>query len=337
VEFATYLFGVRLSPRLEAMEAHESERFPTGRRETLKRALNREMGKRFEGLFPGTTVDFENPDLAFLVDLAKGTVSVRIASVFVYGRYRKLVRGIPQTRWPCRRCGGRGCRACNNTGKQYPESVQEWISPPFVDVAGAEESRFHGAGREDIDARMLDGGRPFVLELRRPRRRSLDLVSLRERVNRSARGRVEISRLAIARRATVELVKQTEARKRYVAGVEFARPIDEAALSDALDFLERGIAQRTPRRVAHRRADRVRIRRLFEAKGELLDPRHARIELATEGGLYVKELVSGDEGRTEPSLAARLETDAVVQKLDVVEVNSPQFPDEAVDIAERFS
>ena len=30
---------------------------------------------------------------------------------------------------------------------------------------GATASKFHSAGREDIDVRMLGGGRPFVLEL----------------------------------------------------------------------------------------------------------------------------------------------------------------------------
>ena len=30
------------------------------------------------------------------------------------------------------------------------------------------ETSFHAGGREDIDVRMLQGGRPFVLELKSP-------------------------------------------------------------------------------------------------------------------------------------------------------------------------
>ena len=337
LEFSTYLFGVRLSPRLEAMDAHFAERFPTGRHEALKRAFNRETGKRFERLCPGTTLDLENPHLHFLIDLAKDDLSLRIGSVFVYGRYRKLVRGIPQTRWPCRRCRGRGCPTCGGTGKQYPESVEEWVAAPFVEATGAGEERFHGAGREDIDARMLGAGRPFVLELRAPKGRTLDLEGLREAVNRSAAGRVEISRLAFAHRGTVELVKETEARKRYFAKVEFEGSVRDGAFAEALRFLVGRVAQRTPHRVAHRRADRVRIRQLYEATGRLVDPRHAEIELQTEGGLYVKELVSGDDDRTNPSLTERLGVAARVTELDVVDVASAGFPDATVDIEERFS
>ncbi|HIP57312.1 MAG TPA: tRNA pseudouridine(54/55) synthase Pus10, partial [Ignisphaera aggregans] len=39
-----------------------------------------------------------------------------------------------------------------------------------------------------------------------------------------------------------------------------------------------------------------------------------------EGGLYVKELVSGDQGRTTPSFSEVLGTEALCVELDVVYV-----------------
>ena len=39
-----------------------------------------------------------------------------------------------------------------------------------------------------------------------------------------------------------------------------------------------------------------------------------------DAGLYIKELVSGDEGRTEPSLAGLLGVEARVTELDIVDV-----------------
>lgn len=338
-EFETYLFGVRLSPRLVEMEAHFGERFATGEAEPLKHAFNREVGKCFERRFPGTTVSFDDPHASFLIDLARDKVTAHIASVFVYGRYRKLVRGIPQTRWPCRRCRGRGCEACGNTGKQYSESVEELIAPPFVEAAMAEGERFHGAGREDIDARMLGRGRPFVLELLSPRRRQLDLDELGASVNGAPEGKVEVSGLTLVRRSTVELVKETKARKRYRALVQFEGAVDSEAFTPALESLVGEIEQQTPRRVLHRRSDLLRKRKVFDATGKLLGPTQAEIELATEGGLYVKELVSGDGGRTAPNLAERVGVAASVSELDVIEVVSLAFPDaspEALDIADEL-
>jgi len=327
VQFRTYLFGVRLSPRLREMERLFLERFSTGAEEPLKHAFNREVGKRFEEGLSGVTVDFSNPHLSFLIDLEKETIALRIASLYIYGRYRKLIRGIPQTKWPCRKCRGKGCEGCNFTGKQYPESVEELIAPPLVNAAQASSFSLHGAGREDIDARMLGEGRPFVMELISPRVRSLDLEELRDAVNRAAAGKVEVSALSFVARSLVAKVKETRALKRYRAMIEFAEPVSEEDFLSALRSLLGEIEQRTPRRVAHRRSDLVRRRTLHAAEGRLIDPTHAEAEFLTDGGLYVKELVSGDENRTDPSLAGGLGVQARVTSLDVLAVISPDFPD----------
>jgi tRNA pseudouridine synthase 10 len=60
--------------------------------------------------------------------------------------------------------------------------------------------------------------------------------------------------------------------------------------------------------------------------GEREDPTHATVEIHGAGGLYVKELVSGDEGRTEPNLADRLGVGAEVTALDVVGVYGEDEP-----------
>ena len=63
------------------------------------------------------------------------------------------------------------------------------------------------------------------------------------------------------------------------------------------------IDQRTPERVSHRRADLVRKRQVIDI-GVLGEENGLyRLEVVGEGGLYIKELVSGDGGRTTPSLA----------------------------------
>ena len=60
--------------------------------------------------------------------------------------------------------------------------------------------------------------------------------------------------------------------------------------------------------------------------GELHTPTKAVVDIHTAGGLYVKELISSDEGRTEPSLAELLEVSATVNKLDVTGVYGESVP-----------
>ncbi len=326
-EFSTYLFGVKLTPRLIEIERFYQDRFSSDAHESMKHAFNRAVGKAFERISARGTVDFQHPDISFIADLEADTLRVQVASVYIYGRYRKLVRGIPQTHWPCRQCGGKGCPACNYTGKQYPESVEELVAAPFIAAAEASGAHLHGAGREDIDARMLGTGRPFVLELLDPKHRSLDIPALTAAVNRTAAGKVEISGAMVTDKATVALLKETHAEKTYRAVVAFAGEVTAERLRETLAAMIGPIAQRTPIRVSHRRADLVRKRRLIAADARLLSPTEAEITLRTEGGLYVKELISGDDGRTHPNLSAQIGVPARVIALDVLSVDSPAFPD----------
>jgi tRNA pseudouridine synthase 10 len=64
----------------------------------------------------------------------------------------------------------------------------------------------------------------------------------------------------------------------------------------------------------------VRVRRVHDAKVVLHRGRIALITIEADSGLYIKELVSGDEGRTNPSLSGLLGVKAFVEKLDVIDV-----------------
>jgi tRNA pseudouridine synthase 10 len=338
-EFRTYLVGTRVPAKIEEAERALWERYkiPRDQTEPIKQEFNREVGKRLEGRLVTegrrATVDFSHPEATVLIDLAREELDVRIRSLYIYGRYRKLARGSPQTKWPCRHCKGRGCSECGGTGKQYPESVEELIAVPVMEAAGGEGHTLHGAGREDIDALMLGSGRPFVLEIKAPRRRSLDLQALERAINERASGKVEVEGLRFVHRAAVEAVKTMEGkRKSYRTRVAFERPVSQSELDEALNDLIGEIRQRTPRRVSHRRADLERVRRVYEIHGRVTGEREAVIELVGEGGLYVKELISGDEGRTRPNLAGLLRTGARVTELDVTEIHggledAPHPPD----------
>jgi tRNA pseudouridine synthase 10 len=156
--------------------------------EPLKSEINREVGKAVAER-TGNEADLTRPDVVVILDPVSGTVEVQVNPVFFSGRYRKLERGIPQTHWDCRICRGKGCERCGFTGKQYPDSVEELIGRPAMELFGAEGAVLHGAGREDIDARMIGTGRPFVMEVVSPRRRAIDLRTVEQAVNAQAEGR----------------------------------------------------------------------------------------------------------------------------------------------------
>jgi tRNA pseudouridine synthase 10 len=334
VEFDTYQVGTRTPPLLAENETllREEAGLDAEAGEAFKSEFNREVGKRV-GRLTDTEVDFGRPDVQFVLDVEGESVETTVNSAFVYGRYRKLERDIPQTEWPCRECDGSGyegsqpCDHCGGTGYMYEESVEQLTAPVVLDVMDGTEALFHGAGREDVDARMLGTGRPFVVEVKEPRRRNVDVVRLEGDINAFADGKVEVEDLRLATYEMVERVKEHDASKTYRADVEFGADVSEDALREALETLAGAtVEQYTPNRVDHRRASLTRERTVYDASGELTDARHATVEIHGEGGLYVKELVSGDEGRTDPSLAGLLGVDATVTALDVLAVEGEDEP-----------
>jgi len=333
-DFATYQVGTTVPPLLEENDRllREEAGLDPEAGELLKSECNREVGKRL-GERTDTTVDFERPDVVVHCDLATDAVDVQINSAFVYGRYRKLERDIPQTEWPCRECNATGihrgeeCSGCDGTGYRYDRSVEELTAPHVREAMDGESATFHGAGREDVDARMLGEGRPFVVEVESPRVRDVDTAELAETINEAADGAVEVEGLRLATYEMVERVKELDASKRYRMTVTFEKPVEPAAFEAALEALEGAtIHQETPQRVDHRRASKTRTRQVYAIEGDLTGERAATVEVHGEGGLYVKELVSGDEGRTEPSLAGELGVGATVDALDVLEVTGEDEP-----------
>lgn len=324
LEFQTYLMGTRVPPPIALAEQVLREKHQL-KGEPFKQEFNREVGRLFGTLFAerghSVEVDFRDPQIVLLMDLEKSELTVRINPLFIYGHYRKLMRTIPQTKWPCRRCHGRGCPVCDFTGKTYQESVEELISPPLLRETRGSGTAFHGAGREDIDALMLGTGRPFVMEIKEPKIRTLDLGALQREINERAAGKVEICQLQFVRASIVERVKNAETEKVYEARVQFAKPVTPERFQKALGRLQSTpIEQRTPTRVSHRRADLVRRRRVLEISGQLVSPTEALLKIHCEGGLYIKELISGDGGRTQPSLSELLQATAAVTELNVLAV-----------------
>jgi tRNA pseudouridine synthase 10 len=388
-EFDTYQVGTRTPPLLDENDRllREEAGLDPDAGESFKSAFNREVGKRF-GHETDADVDFERPDVLVLLNLERGDVDVQVNPAFVYGRYRKLERDVPQTEWPCNECGGSGkrlgddgevdCEHCEGTGYMYPTSVEQEVAPRVRAAMDGEEALFHGAGREDVDALMVGTGRPFVVEVKRPRRRSPDVDALEDEINEAAEGRVEVEGLRLATYEMVERVKEHDASKRYRASIALFEDVDDAAFQAALDELDGAtVEQYTPERVDHRRASTTRTRTAYDVDGSLhpvptdaddaiggdaetaegaevatgveiasdaeIADRYAEeldvdaieqtgtVEIHGEGGLYVKELISGDDGRTEPSLAGLLGVDVAVTALDVLAVEGEDEPFEDGD------
>jgi tRNA pseudouridine synthase 10 len=319
-EFDTFLIGSKIDEDIVEREKELWDFISSEDFEPIKMEINREVGKILEEKL-GKTVDFEKPDITVIVDTAFDVVNLQIRPLFIYGRYKKFERGIPQTKWPCRICRGKGCSSCNYTGKMYETSVEELISKKALKRTKGNDESFHGCGREDIDALMLGSGRPFVLEIKNPKKRTIDLVILTSEINSYTKDRVEISNLRFSDRKEIARIKNAEFQKTYYIVIEGEKPIKKEKLKEVAQILQgKTIKQLTPTRVAHRRANKIRERKIYNCELESVEGSIARLTIETQSGTYIKELVSGDSGRTTPNISEMIGIPCKVKELDVIEI-----------------
>ncbi len=317
-EFKTFLVGSVPPDEMKRREESLWEKVGIEFTENLKSEINREVGKRIEKLTE-KKFSLEKPDIVILVDLNANSTRLQIRSLYVFGKYQKLARGIPQTKWICSDCGGKGCKVCRGEGKLYKTSVQEIIEKPFLKAADSNKSAFHGGGREDIDARNL-GWRPFVIEVVKPMKRKIDLKKTGRQINKSKK--VNVKGLRFVDKDTVRKLKSEKIDKTYLAEVEFSSRIDKSKLKNIKSLMAGPILQKTPLRVVHRRADKFRKRLVKKVSWKVLGDKKLQLKVKAEAGLYIKELISGDEGRTRPSVSDILDNKVKKISLDVIKIHT---------------
>ncbi len=307
----SFLIGCRISRETAEREEELKLKHSLIYAESIRSEIKREVGKRVSEI-TGLEPCFEEPDLTLIVDFEAGDVEPIVSPLLIKGLYWKTGRRVSQSLWITRR-----------GERRYNFSVEEAFHP-LLKLYQASRIVLHAAGREDADARMLGTGRPLIVELKEPQRRRVSLKEAEEEVNKS-NPVVKVRLIGKARRRDVRLYKSEKLRlrKTYRALILVDRPLssrDASILEERLSRAE--IVQRTPLRVLHRRADTTRRRIVYGVAVRRLSAHLLEALIEAEGGLYVKELVSGDEGRTKPSFSEILGSQARCIELDVVSVKS---------------
>lgn len=310
LDFDTFNVGCVVDKSRLELEERLSERIHKSLKadinSTLRTCLKKRLGKK---------VSLTSPDILVVYNLETDDIEIKINPLYIYGVYKKFVRDLPQTKLFCYSCRGRGCERCGYTGLEYPESIESIICKKVLEFTEGRECVFHGAGREDIDVRNL-GGRPFVIEVKEPKKRHLDFRTLEAEINRD--GRIEVSGLRISSRREMVEVTQAYHIKEY-------RALVECEGYDNIEILEKAfhntvVKQRTPLRVLRRRKDKWRFKRVYSINVKPIDKNTFEMFIVSDPGLYIKEFITGDNGRTTPSVSEILGKPCKVLELDVIRV-----------------
>ncbi len=301
-QFETFAVGVSFPGVVQEREDELRSDLKLKGNETVKTQAARLVSRQVaEALHK--RIDRQRPDLSLLVDFGEGKVTAMARPVFFYGRYSKPA-GIVQRRLYCQHCGGDGCKKCRNTGFEQRQSVEGLLGKKLVGFAGSGRVTFTWLGSEDRESKVYPPGRPFVAELKNPRKRKLP----RKFGARSRGGLVSVT-----------LGKVLPSKPLRLPSFKFATSIVGVAAAkvspDALRDLQREFrnASVTFARPNNRPSVKTVYRAAAKVKGRSL-----LIDAELDGGLPVKRFVSGE--LVSPSVSEVLKTEVRCRTFDIRKV-----------------
>ncbi|KAL9672127.1 hypothetical protein QQ045_028375 [Rhodiola kirilowii] len=252
-------------------------------------------------------------------------ISCSRASIYFGGRYLKYSRNVSQSRWII------------DDERMGEASVEEIIGRSILPCCRGDAYKFHAAGREDIDVRMLGSGRPFLVEVQNARHvpSRASAREIQAKVNNTGSGLVRVKNLDLVGSQGWNLMREGEAekQKQYAALVWISRSLEDVDIETIVSQRELQILQKTPVRVLHRRSPLERGRTIHWMEIERIagSSQYFLLHLCTQAGTYIKEFVHGDFGRTHPSIGSILGCRAEILQLDVTDVKMDCFlTDEAI-------
>jgi tRNA pseudouridine synthase 10 len=298
-EFRTFSVGVSVPEGVQEREDELRSNLKLKGNETIKtQAARLVAGDVSKAL--GKGVDRQRPDLTLLVDFGLGKVSAASRPLFYYGRYTKPA-GISQRRELCRECGGGGCKKCRNAGFERKLSVEGLLRRKIAGFSGSDKMTFSWLGSEDRESLVSSPGRPFVVDVKSPRKRRFPKafgVRFRGGTVTVSSGRMlpaKPIRLPSFRFSTK--IRGTAASKVSAEGLAELR----TRFRRAEVRFERPHNRPTTKTV-YRASATARGRTLF-------------VDAELDGGLPVKRFVSGE--LVSPSVSEVLKTEVVCRSFDI--------------------
>lgn len=233
-----------------------------------------------------------------LITLNPTKLKIINSTIFIVGYYTKLSRVISQTPF-----------------KHASRSVSDFVID-FKEHYKADNVNFIGCGREDVDVHCYK--RPFMLEIKNPKH-NLYNHALTVKLNEG----VSIFDLKIVKKEYRKIFLSLNPIKTYKATIK------SKSYSGEINNQIINLKQKTPTRVLHRRTNMLRERNIEIIEVKIIkDTCEALIK--ADAGTYIKEFVSGDFGRTVPSLTDINGNNCICVSLDVIKIDCDVVDDKYV-------
>jgi len=316
-EFSTFTVGAILKQSIIERDDKLRSKFHLHGVDGIKTAVTRELGKKFVKKTK-KRIDHLSPDITFTINFRTEQCNVKTKPTFLYGRYIKDKRGLPQKGESCKDCKGKGCIFCNNHGIVSFDSVEGKISQLLYEKFETKQVKFTWIGGEDKTSLVMGDGRPFFAKLLSPKKRNVRLVkksNLGEIMVHALRTIDVIPNGSIRFKSKIKMWVSTKdnisSKKLKKLKQLVAVPIETVPIvREALDYFT-GSTKKQHKREIHK------------LKYKKISLQSFTVEIEVDGGITIKRLVDGIPFlgfRIIPNITSLLGTQCSCEKFDVNQI-----------------
>jgi len=292
-EFNSFILGVVIPGWIS--EREDRVRLISGSTycENIKSELSRELGKLLVSMLKAR-FDPVKPDLNIVIDPFSMIVEVFPTPIYIAGRFRKFRAGFPIRSKLCRVCMGRGCDSCGGLGIREV-SVEYALMKVAMDLYGCESVKLHLQIDDGRDRVVLGLGRSFVLEVRKPKRRSIDLTIFREKLCSMFEGLIDVGELAYTDKKSIRQMKASFEPEGYVLRL---KPMEPMSIVEAIKHLKKleglKVKQKYP-------GLKPRLKAISDLSLQIVDDELVEVRFTSSEPLHTKSFIEGGRD-TKPTI-----------------------------------
>jgi len=299
-EFFTFTVGAILKQSIIERDDKLRSKFNLHGVDGIKTAVTRELGKKLVSKTK-KRIDHLLADIIFTINFKTERCNVKTKPVFLYGRYVKDKRGLPQKEESCRDCMGKGCIFCNNHGIVSFDGVEGKISKFLYEKFKTERVKFTWIGGEDKTSLVMGNGRPFFAKLLSPKKRNVRLTkksNLNEIMIHDLRKIDHIPNGSIQFKSKTKMLVST---KNNISSNKLKK-----------------LKQLTDTPIEITDSNKQYKKRIYKLKYKKHSLQSFAIEMEADGGIPIKWLVNGFS--VVPNISSILNTDCSCEKFDVDQI-----------------
>ena len=297
VDFKTFNLGIILKNSYLERDDYVKSKFKLKGIENIKFGISTEIAKKISRRKKSTRVVNE-PDLFIQVNFKDESCTIRTKPIFVYGRYNKKIRKLPQKQTSCKKCNGIGCHNCNFKGLKTLESVESKISNFLIKKFDANQVKINWIGGEDQSSLVLGDGRPFFAKIINPKRRN---KTLRKSLKLEGVSLSELKKIPIPPKGSISF------KSKVSIIVDTEKPLSITQLKK-LDVLKNSQILDTTKN------KRNNQKQIYKISYKKLGRTSFLLDLLLDGGIPIKSFIQTSE--TNPNVSELLENQCKCKSLD---------------------